>query len=224
MSIGRRPRYVPPIPTKSMTKAERQDLIDSGSWRVFRIGKEEFITSRRADNPPIIIKRIFKGMNVNNLPRPTYSLITKGPLRGKRMDLIAWPYSTMTVQDFDYAEFIPRSISKLKKVVGYTWTTRGVHIYQKGKQDRILGSDPEYERISKEERRWYGDAIRNYDGTEVRTLVTTNARMARVWLLGGGRVRLVNDIVKSYGSSYASMLIHGILKISGSKSRARKRK
>lgn len=211
-----RKRSFPPISTEDLSDDERDDLIESG-WRTFTVpGVGEFIVPQRKAPPPTIGgRRATAVVDVSPLPRATYSYESKGPRRGERMDLMAWPYSTTTVQDFD-GPFLPasapaylrnadntppESLSGVPGVTGYLWTDNGLHVYQAGKHPPLPGSDPDYERISKENRGWYGDRIRSYDEIEVRTLVTSDEAAATAWLQAGGKVRLVKDVVRSYGAS-----------------------
>jgi len=194
-----KPASIDPIPTDSISTDERDELIEAG-WRVFENPDgEEFIVPHRKAPPPTIGGNR-PGMPAPKLPRPTYSYETRGPDKGKRFELMAWPYSTVTVQDIDDTSEFPKSIKGLN-CFAYCWTDTGLHIYQSGRHELLEGADLAYERISRENRGWYGDRLRSKDGLRARLLVTNDESVARVWLQAGGLVRVVKDLVRSYGVS-----------------------
>lgn len=209
MKLAKKKKYASfePISTRGMTKKQRLSLIESG-WRVFKIGKDEFIVEGKKYPPPTISGRKEKpsrGIPAKSLPAPTWAYETKGKHKGEKIPLMAWPYHSLTIQDFEDWDggglTIPESLSKVPNVFGYVWTDSGLHIYQYGKQELLDGHDPTYERISKENRGWYGDRLRSKDYLEARTLVTTDESAAIAWAKAGGNVRIVRDISRSYGVS-----------------------
>lgn len=218
--VRRRRPSISPVATDTMSVEDRDDLIDSG-WRVFEIADSrgrvrEFIVPSRKAPPPTTGGRLGK---LEPLPRPTYSYETKGPYKGQRIDLVAWPYSNTTISEIDHlttregkpisrrwrrligATEAPKTISGRPGLFAYAWTDTGLHVYQHGKHPTIKGSDTEYERISRDNRGWYGDRVRSKDQLTARTLVTNDEKAAEAWLMAGGKVRIVRDLARSYAAS-----------------------
>lgn len=201
MRVSRKKRITfPPIPTEEFTKSQIKQMVRDG-WRIFIQGDIEFIVPTRDAPMSTIGGRIAAGSDVARMPRLTHSYETKGPNKGQKMDLMAWPYDSMTIQDFDNYYDMPTTLSGIPGLAGYIWTDNGLHIYQNGKHELLDDADPTYEFVSQYNRGWYGDRLRSKDDQETRTLVTSDESMARAWAKAGGLVRLVKDVVRSFGVS-----------------------
>ncbi len=195
-----------PILVSDLSTEEYDELIADG-WRTFFIGSDQFIVEARHRRMPTLGGKVV--IDTNKMPFATYSYESKGPNKGKKFDLIAYPYDTMTIQDIDDMDDIPISLSKLKNVKGYMWSDTGLHIHQKGKQKLLDVSDQYYEYMSREMRGWYGVRIQRKDSTGIRTLITTDAKMAEDFLLAGGKARVVKNLNNSYIASRAAYMRTG---------------
>lgn len=221
--------YIPPIPTKTIgrTRRERNEIIEElvkQGWRLFTENGLEFIVPSRyaiAERQREIEESLAGLATEEEItevmeshlpeiqeagPRATFSIESVGKNKGKRIDLIAWPYHQYTIDDIDFKHGSeePISLKGLSSVVGYAWTDDGIHIYRKGKFEPLAESDKQFEHFSKYSRGWYGDRLQYKDGRGLRTLVTTDEDMARAFLLAGGNARVVRNLNNSYVASRAA--------------------
>jgi len=190
-----------PILVADLTKDEFEELISQG-WRTFTLNGLEFIVEDRNRKRPMIGGQMITGKNA---PFATFAhdfvRQKDGTRKRQRFDLVAFPYSTITIQDIDDLVDAPKSLTKLPGVKGYIWTDRGLHIYQSGKHSLIDGADLAYEHMSKYNRGWYGERTINKSGSGRRVLITTDEELAKTFLLAGGDARVVRDINMSYIAS-----------------------